>query len=596
MAFVRNLTPEDNAAAASSTARVMAQRISSKLRERYEENIHKRECEIGSSDYSVKMASRAIAAFAVHHLGGADDEAAAASVCDSSTDGGIDAIYVNRNDKTLVVVQSKFNQSGGSTWNVTDFLRFKNACEQLQQAEYHRFDILLQAKASEIEFALNSYDFTFKFVMVHTGKRGAATEILGDMQSWQNDLNEAACVSDESTPDNELPFQVHLVSAEDLVEWLRHQHSSTVDLNDVEIGEYGRIDAPMNAFYGVVGGDQIFEWWQEHSSKLFTKNIRNLLGKTDVNESIRDTALNSPENFWFYNNGITVLVRSAQPHRRNNDRERSTGRFSFKDVSVINGAQTVSSIGHIGTLNNERLVDIKVHVRFILIPQSSDEEFVNSITRANNHQNRVLGRDFASQHQEQLRLRDELVVEGYTYQLLRGSSNDGERVIDIDEALDGLACLKRNGTTLATLKSGRGKFFENLEGTYYKSVFNPTVSGIKLINAVLHNRFIEQMIKDKLSDTDSQTEKKRYGILTHANRVFSAQLMSQIPALRNATSIVEVDAPLIRAEFETLLNATELLIEEHFPNAYLARFFSNVQKINTTLQYYRTGQVPITSA
>jgi hypothetical protein len=585
MAFVTDLTPEDNSAPASATATLMATRLGTTLRERYETYIHKRECTLGQSDYEVKMASRAIAAFVIHHLGEVDDIISGEAVCDSSQDGGIDAICVNHTEKIVVVVQSKFSQSGTSTWTNADFLIFKQACEYLIEEEYDRFDSILQSKREDISRALSSIDYKFIFAMAHTGKRGAAGTILSDMQKWQHELNESAsleCVP----PNHELPFQVHLVSSEDITQWRHAQTSATIDLEDIELEQYGRIDAPYTAFFGVVSGDQIAEWWKLHSSKLFTKNIRNLLGKTEVNESIKQTALSAPEHFWFYNNGITVLVNTVEPHRRNKINQRDVGRFNFRDVSIINGAQTVSSIGSLDGVNEGHLANIKVQVRFIQIPHGAPDDIVNDITRANNHQNRVLGRDFASQHPQQVRLRDELVIEGFVYQLLRSDSSSmsiTDNVIDIDDALDALACLSCRPSTLAQLKSQRGKFFENLEGAAYKSLFNSSVSGIKIINAVKHHRVIDDSIKKLISETNRQTDKKRYGILTHANRVFSGYLLSTTPKLNNATSIIPVDENRINIELSRILSVTENLIEKEFPTAYPARFFSNVEKIELTL-------------
>jgi hypothetical protein len=589
MALVDDLRPEDNQAPALATATVTAGRIGNRLRERFESFIHKRECESTQSDYDVKMASRAIGAFVIHHLGLTDDNTAGQSVCDSSDDGGIDAIYVNHTEKNVVIVQAKFNQSGRSTWTNNDFLTFKSACERLQQEEFKRFDSVLRNMKRDISTALSSIDYTFQFVMAHTGKRGAASTILNDMQGWQAELNIAAIV-EEGTPSSELPFQVHLVSAEDILEWLRLQSSSTVDLSDVEIEHYGRVESPYIAYYGVVGGDQINEWWEQYSSKLFTKNIRNLLGQTEVNDSIRVTALENPELFWFYNNGITVLVREIEPHRRNSDRERVRGRFNFKDVSVINGAQTVSSIGSIASKHPNRIGDIKVQVRFIHIPEGTSDNVINSITRANNHQNRVLGRDFASQHREQLRLRDELIIEGYTYQLLRSDAEDAiheSSTINIDESLNALACLTGVPSTVATLKSQRGKFFDNLEGSQYRSVFNSSVSGIKLINVVRHQRVIDKMIKDKLANTDYHTDKKRYGILTHANRVFASHLLNNTASIKNSNNLLNIDKSALKTEFELILGMTETLIETRFNTAYPARFFSNVEKIGLTFNYLK---------
>ncbi|WP_318410015.1 AIPR family protein [Photobacterium leiognathi] len=585
MAFVTELTAEDNAAPATATANLMATRLGTTLRERFESYIHNRECKEEQADYNVKMASRAIAAFVVHHLGQVDDVIAGESVCDSSQDGGIDAIHVNHSEKTVVVVQAKYSQSGNSTWTNADFLVFKQACDHLIEENYERFDQILRNKREDISQALCSIDYKFLFVMAHTGKRGAANTILSDMQNWQKELNEAASL-ESIPPNNELPFQVHLVSSEDITQWRHAQTSSSIDLEDIELEQYGKIDTPYTAFFGVVSGDQIHEWWQLHSSKLFTKNIRNLLGNTEVNESIKHTALTDPEHFWFYNNGITILAHSVEPHRRNKTNQRDMGRFNFRDVSVINGAQTVSSIGSLEGIDSETLANIKVQARFIQIHQSSPVDIVNSITRANNHQNRVLGRDFASQHLQQVRLRDELIIEDYTYQLLRSDvsiDSLSEKSIDIDEALDALACLSCRPSTLALLKTQRGKFFENLEGSAYRAVFNSSVSGIKLINAVLHHRAIEHEIKNLLNQTNRQIDKKKYGILTHANRVFAGYILSTTPNLKSASIVIEVDKDRITKELSRVLSITENLIESEYPTAYPARFFSNVDKITLTI-------------
>ncbi len=163
MAFVNDLKVEDNSMPANATSQITAQRLGKALRERFQDHIHKRECEVGQSDYDVKMASRALAAFTLFQLGNVDDQEAGEGVCDSSLDGGIDGICVNHNEKLVVVVQSKFNQSGGGTWTKDDFLAFKDACEKLQGEVYQNFDLILQNKKSDISVALSSFDYKFIF-------------------------------------------------------------------------------------------------------------------------------------------------------------------------------------------------------------------------------------------------------------------------------------------------------------------------------------------------------------------------------------------------------------------------------------------------
>jgi len=594
MAFIKDIKIEDNATPAAATSKIVAQRLGKTLRERFQEYIHKRECTPDMLDYEVKMASRAIAAFSIYSLASVDEATAGKSVCDSSKDGGIDALCVNHNEKVVVVVQSKFNQAGNGTWTKDDFVSFKFACEKLQLEEYSRFDEILQAMSPDIDIGLSSQDYKFLFVMAHTGKRGAAEAILGDMQLWQDELNSAALASDALSQD-ELPFQVHLVSAEDLTEWLQAGTHVSIDLEDVEIEDYGQKKEPYLSFYGQVSGDQILEWWESHGARLFSKNIRNLLGDTEVNASIKETANSVPEMFWYYNNGITLLVSDIQPHRRNAGRDTARGTFKFSNASIINGAQTVSTIGQIfkGSTEERRAIlsQIRVSARFIKVNDTENTEIATAITKANNHQNRVLGRDFASQHQEQIRLAKELAVEGYQYQLLRTSAQTGLReptVIDLDEALDGLACLTKSASILTTLKGKRGRFFESLDGNFYKTIFNPTVSGIKVINSVTHLRVIEKLISEKLEGIDRGAKRKQHLIVTHANRVLVALLLREVCDIYSATEIGQLEESRLSERLDFLCTEIEQYIENRYTNAYPARFFANIEKVDEIIDYLTT--------
>lgn len=135
-------------------------------------------------------------------------------------------------------------------------------------------------------------------------------------------------------------------------------------------------------------------------------------------------------------------------------------------------------------------------------------------------------------------------------------------------------------------------FFENLDGNQYKAIFNPTVSGVKLINVVKHHRYIEQLIKTTLAQTDQHSSKKRYGILTHANRLIAARLMEQVAQLKSASSLIELNTTNIDSNFNILLEQLETLIDTFYPNAYLARLFSNAAKITAAIEYIKNGTIP----
>ncbi|HCS5668422.1 TPA: hypothetical protein ORS88_004980, partial [Escherichia coli] len=141
-------------------------------------------------------------------------------------------------------------------------------------------------------------------------------------------------------------------------------------------------------------------------------------------------------------------------------------------------------------------------------------------------------------------------LEGYQYQLLRTDEDylqSNAKVIDLDEALNALACLSKNNTIVATLKSNRGRFFENFEGSLYRTIFNPRLSGIKLINAVNHFRVIERAISSTLAATDKSTHSRRHLIITHGNRYYASVLLNMVSDLQNSTIQLAPDSAQITA-------------------------------------------------
>ncbi len=87
----------------------------------------------------------------------------------------------------------------------------------------------------------------------------------------------------------------------------------------------------------VITGDEIINLRQQYRYKLFDKNLRFGLGKNKVNNKMMETAKKEPENFYFYNNGITITSKGFK-FKRTNDKLR------IEYPQIINGAQTVNAI------------------------------------------------------------------------------------------------------------------------------------------------------------------------------------------------------------------------------------------------------------
>ncbi|MBI4258740.1 MAG: AIPR family protein [Thaumarchaeota archaeon] len=110
-------------------------------------------------------------------------------------------------------------------------------------------------------------------------------------------------------------------------------------------------------------------------------------------------------NFWYYNNGITVLCDQANLIPKSKY-------IRITNPQVINGCQTVWSIANYeGELKSDVLVRVM---------EGTDHEFIGRITRFQNSSNRVVARDFKSTDPIQVRLKREFKRRGYYYEIKRG--------------------------------------------------------------------------------------------------------------------------------------------------------------------------------
>ena len=129
------------------------------------------------------------------------------------------------------------------------------------------------------------------------------------------------------------------------------------------------------------------------------ENIRQMLGTTDVNEEIRNTIEQCPERFWYFNNGITLIADTIKKSMVGGN-SRDIGSFKATNISIVNGAQTVSTLGEYLKKDISKLEKIKVPIKLISL-ENTDENFGENVTKTNNRQNRIENRDFVSLDEQQ---------------------------------------------------------------------------------------------------------------------------------------------------------------------------------------------------
>ncbi|ELY3760644.1 AIPR family protein [Cronobacter universalis] len=544
-----------------------------------------------ANDREFNLLSRCIAAMSVKiHNNEVENDTCANCVCDGSDDHGVDAVYVNHDKRTVTVVQSKFDSSGNGSIARSEINDFLNSCKEILLEKYDLFNRKFRLWETDLDKA---YDATYKYVFVfsYSGGSQLSKEVQSIITQTEQDLNY------DIGPD---ATQISILNLDDLRDYMSNPDSKKIDMDDVEVLQYGLSDHPLPAVHGIVTGDIVANWWKEYGDGLFEKNIRGGLGDTsEVNQAIRETLISRPEFFYYFNNGITILVDSFMSRRRNNTSRRESGGFNFKNMSVINGAQTISTIGKSflsGDITLDNLSKVKISCRFIKSiiknDESSDED-VNDIsldiTIANNNQNKVTSRDFASKDPIQLELRRSISLEHpYQYEIKRSdspSANPSPYVMDMDDALNALVCCNLTIRNIANLKSNRGRFFESLTGPLYKSVFNPSITSVKVINSVnVYRKCLDHLLQIEKTRVTKRDEK----IAIHGRFFLISIAMNAFPKIINSATVIPIDAlPSFNSTLDDTFAIIASYINEKYASSHMPRFFENQQKLKELYQLFQ---------
>lgn len=509
--------------------------------------------------------SRSLAAFSIMHLTGISVEDAASSIVDGGKDNGIDAIFYDRRDKTLYLVQSKWKQNGMGSFSRGDAQKFIQGVKDLVNLRLERFNKKIQDKGDEVEEAINDSDTKIMLILCYTGQDPLSNEVNQDLDDLLKDMNDATDVMFKKVFDQRA---IYFSIAQD-------EKGSPINV-DVMLYDWGQTREPYQSFYGQICVADLADWWEKYNANLFAPNIRTYLGETGVNNGVFETLKNLPEHFWYYNNGITALCSSIKK-KIIGGASRDSGIFECKDVRIVNGAQTVGTAARAYSLYPESVQRAKVFIRFISLENCPDS-FDKEVTRSNNTQNKIDSRDFVSLDPEQERIKNELRLEGINYVYKSGEIlHSKDQCLDLEEAALARACQFQDVSYSVAAKGKISKLWSDIEKAPYKALFNGGVSGPHLWKIASIMRIISQEI-DSLKEQRSKEKDHLY--LVHGNLFIAHLVFRTLPrkTTESLDCLNEKDISIIKKNTVKALEATVSSAQILFPDTYAGNLFKNLKK------------------
>lgn len=402
---------------------LQVQQLQAFLKQQFQELIHG----TGKTtlDRERNFLSKAVAAyFLMTKAGASKDEAVVASI-DGGGDHGIDSVWISPTN-VIWLVQSKYRHDGSGEPGLHEVGEFAHGVKDLLAGRFERFNATLNARRSALQRAMSD-DHKVRVALAYTG-----TSLGDDRIAMFDDLLGS---TNAVQPDRAsfVRFGLH-----DFHEALMASRAEASITEEIELRNYGMVDRPQRAFFGVMQVQSLAALYRQHGNALVRANIRRYRGSSRVNEEMLETLSTEPQHFVYFNNGVTLLCERIT-HVGPQQLDRSHGRFRLEGVSVINGAQTA------GTVAREGLPESELGRATVLVTciesTTANDEFGDRVTQYRNNQNAVQLQDFIALDDNQENWRRTLKASGVTY-IYKPSNTDpapGDSVFTAQDAARYLA-------------------------------------------------------------------------------------------------------------------------------------------------------------
>ena len=316
---------------------------------------------------------------------------------DGANDGGIDYIYTA--DETMYLIQGKSSDSLSFNDVCDVFNKIDRTVKKFEEKDTEDFSQKLQSayqnaydelsNETNIELVL----FTNTVFDENTRKQIDKFAKSEGMSNYKLNVYDSEDIKEKEAI---LSTNSELVNEDKIFLW---EHESGVG-NCLEYGDSGII---VN-----IKASSLKKLYKKHKDKgLFSYNLREFFGQKAVDDGITATINSDKDNFWFYNNGITI---GCEDFRKNGNN------IKLYNFSIITGAQTTSQIGESPMVKEDN--DFAVVCKIVKSNEedSLNNSFIAKISEASNSQKPIRPRDLKANSKEQRRLQTEAANNG-KYQL-----------------------------------------------------------------------------------------------------------------------------------------------------------------------------------
>lgn len=329
------------------------------------------------------------------------DTVASEALTDGHDDKKVDLVHIDRDEGVAVIAQCYRAARSGQAAPSNKASDLNTAVGWLIQRPLEELPSRLRSAGEALREAIIDGAVTDIFIW-YVHNRPESSNVHDELLTVEATLTTAL---KSAFPSKELTTQVVEVGETKLEEWYGDTQSPILVTDSFQIpikDGYEVSTEKWSAYVTAIPAKFLYTQYRKHRTRLFSANVRDYLGsrKSDanINYGIKATAENTPEDFWVYNNGLTLLTNGYKTAVRGRARHLV---LNVDGLSIVNGAQTTGAIGSLMRSPHE---NASVPVRIV---KTTDSETIFNIIQYNNSQNKIAAADFRSRDRLQKRLRAE---------------------------------------------------------------------------------------------------------------------------------------------------------------------------------------------
>ena len=304
---------------------------------------------------------------------------------DGTGDGGIDFIYTD--DEVMYLIQGKTSEDLTIEDISNVFYKMKNTVENFESGEYSQYSKKLKSVYKNVYDSLDDNKNIELVLFTNTKLNEEVLKKINKLREKPEFSSFEIIIHDKGDIERK---EILAYSDRDLVE----EDAVQIFLNKENKND--KLSYGENGIIVNVKATSIKSLYEKHSdSGLFSYNLREHVSQKNVDEGIELTIKNDKDNFWFYNNDITIGCE---------DFIESGNKIKLYNFSIINGAQTTTKIGKSKLIDGKHDFPLVCKIVKSDLNNKKSREFIGKISEASNSQKPIKFRDLKSNDIQQKEL------------------------------------------------------------------------------------------------------------------------------------------------------------------------------------------------